>query len=98
MLIEVLGIVAGVQTLSSGSELSIKSPSVTRSDFLNSKPSDAEERLEGEEAKVDTDGVRRRSRAVVMIIGLERLFLLGGFIPPDCYYLRFSRWIDGVVA
>lgn len=86
MLIEVLDIVAGVLARLSGFELSIEPSSTTKSDFLNSEPSDIEERLEDEEAEVDTDGFRRRSRAAVMTIGAEMLFLLAGFIPPDRSY------------
>ena len=90
MLIEVLDIVAGVWTLSGGFELSIKSPSATRSDFLNSELPDVDERLEDEETEVDMDGFRRRSRVVVMTIGAETLFLLAGFIPLDRRYLLLA--------
>ena len=89
MLIEVLDIVAGVCTLSGGFEL-IKCPSATKSDVLNSELSDVDERLEDEETEVDTDGFRRRSRAVVMTIGAETLFLVAGFIPPDRCYLPLA--------
>lgn len=83
MLIEALDIVAGMQARSSGIELSINSPSATKSDFLTSEPSDVEERLEDDETEVDMDGLRRRSRAAVMTIGAEVLFLPADFIPPD---------------
>lgn len=83
VLIEVLDIVAGVQARSSGFELSINSPSAIKSDFLTSEPSDVEERLEDDETEVDMDGFRCRSRAAVMTIGAEVLFLLADFIPPD---------------
>lgn len=41
-----------------------------------------EECLEDDEIEVDADGFRRSSRAAVMRIGAEVLFLLAGFIPP----------------
>ena len=53
---------------------------------MNSEPSDVEERLEDDEAEVDTDGFRRRPRAAVMTIGVEVLFLLADFIPLDRDY------------
>jgi hypothetical protein len=52
-------------------------------DFLNSDPSEVEERLEDDRVEVDTDGFRRRSRAAVITIGAEVLFMLAGFIPPN---------------
>jgi hypothetical protein len=51
-------------------------------DLLNSELSEVEERLEDDDAEVDTDGFRRRSRAAVMTIGAE-VSMLAGFIPPD---------------
>jgi len=98
MVIEVLDIVVGLRTLSGGFELSIKSPPDTKSDFLNSELSDVDERLEDEEAEVDTDGFRRRSRAAVMTIGAETLFLLAGFIPLHRCYLLLGRWVNGAVS
>ena len=93
-----LDIVAGVWTLSGGFELPIESPSATKSDFLNSELSDVDERLEDEETEVDADDCRRRSRAAVMTIGAETLFLLVGFIPLDRCYVLFSRWAGEVVS
>jgi hypothetical protein len=52
------------------------------SDLLNSELSGVEGRLEDDDEAVDTDGVRRRSRVVVMTTGAE-VFVFVALIPPD---------------
>lgn len=95
MFIEVLDVVAGVYTRSSGFELSIESPSAMNLDSLSSELSEAEERLERDDTEVDTDGFRRRSRVAVMTIEAGVLFTFVGFIPLGRDH-PIERWYCGV--
>lgn len=63
-------------------------------DLLSSEVSDAEERLEEDDAEVDTDDFRRRSRVAVMTTGAEVLSTFAGFIPLGRDYL--TGWCYGV--